>query len=278
MSTHHDKTEENKNQANADSIAQQQPGSTPAVQFVDNRPEAAMQKKLQHMANNNPQVQQLKAIQQMADNSPQVQQLKAVQQMADSGSQAVQKKTDTVTQPVPGAAEGIGVAQRLTISYTAADLLGGVDANPFANQVIQLIVYQRAAIPNPVKLAVVAFGDCPAAPVPVTYKHHVGHDTIVTGLKNVLEGETRATIVEYITDYLDVIGVDPATFGVNPMMSVAAFNSWVDSGFAAIADWPNNIFRGPSDGAALDSPTAPSAALTIRLTAAFAALDGLNFT
>ena len=51
--------------------------------FVDNRPEAVAQMKLQQDINNSPVVQQLKSFQEMADNSPQVAQLQSIQRMAN---------------------------------------------------------------------------------------------------------------------------------------------------------------------------------------------------
>jgi hypothetical protein len=67
MNTHADKTQENKSQAVANSLPKQQSNGEPAFHFVDNRPEAIAQKKLQEMANNSPQVKQLTAIREMFD-------------------------------------------------------------------------------------------------------------------------------------------------------------------------------------------------------------------
>lgn len=69
MNTHAEKTQENKSQAVANGFSQKQSSSESTFQFVDNRPEAIAQRKLQEMANNNPQLKQLKAIQEMANNS-----------------------------------------------------------------------------------------------------------------------------------------------------------------------------------------------------------------
>ena len=68
MNTHADKTQENKSQSVSNETSQKQGGGESNFQFVDNRPEAVAQRKLQEMANNSPQVSQLMAFQDMADN------------------------------------------------------------------------------------------------------------------------------------------------------------------------------------------------------------------
>ena len=73
MHTHADKTQENKSQSVANEIPQMQSGGASTFQFVDNRPEAVAQRKLQGMANNGPQDSQLKAFQDMANTSSQMQ-------------------------------------------------------------------------------------------------------------------------------------------------------------------------------------------------------------
>ncbi len=52
MNTHADKTQENKSQSLANEISQKQSGGESTFQFVDNRPEAIVQRKLQAMADN----------------------------------------------------------------------------------------------------------------------------------------------------------------------------------------------------------------------------------
>ena len=56
----------------------------PTFQFVDNRPEAVAQRKLQEMANNSPRVSQLKIFQDMANNSPQANKIAQFQAMANN--------------------------------------------------------------------------------------------------------------------------------------------------------------------------------------------------
>lgn len=63
MNTYADKKQENKSQTVANEVSQKTSNSESTFQFVDNRPEAVAQIKLQEMANNSPQVQQLKTIQ-----------------------------------------------------------------------------------------------------------------------------------------------------------------------------------------------------------------------
>jgi hypothetical protein len=58
MNTHVDKTQENKSQSVANSVVQKQSGNGSAFQFIDNRPEAVTQRKLQDMAHNHSAQQQ----------------------------------------------------------------------------------------------------------------------------------------------------------------------------------------------------------------------------
>lgn len=62
----------NKSQSVANAVSQKKSEAESTFQFVDNRPEAVVQRKLQEMASNSPQVKQLRAFQEMANNSPQV--------------------------------------------------------------------------------------------------------------------------------------------------------------------------------------------------------------
>ncbi|MBK6265112.1 DUF4157 domain-containing protein [Marivirga sp. S37H4] len=58
MNTHANKKQQNKNQSVVNTIAQKKGGGEPAFQFVDKRPEAVAQRKLQQIANNSPQARQ----------------------------------------------------------------------------------------------------------------------------------------------------------------------------------------------------------------------------
>jgi hypothetical protein len=58
MNTHADKSQENKSQSVANGTPQKQGSSESTFQFVDNRPEAVTQRKLQEIANNSPQAKQ----------------------------------------------------------------------------------------------------------------------------------------------------------------------------------------------------------------------------
>jgi hypothetical protein len=103
MNTHADKTEKNKSQTVTAETSQLQSGGKSTFQFVDNRPEAIAQRKLQEMANNSPQVSQLKAFQDMANNSPQAKQMTQLQAMADNYTaqqqQTIQKKENNTGLP-----------------------------------------------------------------------------------------------------------------------------------------------------------------------------------
>ncbi len=60
-----EKPKENKSQAVANSVAQKKSNARQGFGFVDNRPEAAAQRKLQEMVNNSPRMLQLKAFQEI---------------------------------------------------------------------------------------------------------------------------------------------------------------------------------------------------------------------
>jgi len=68
MHTHADKTQENKNQLAAIIVPQKMSSGKSSFQFVDNRPEAIAQRKLQEMANKSPQIKQAAQLQTMANN------------------------------------------------------------------------------------------------------------------------------------------------------------------------------------------------------------------
>jgi len=74
MSTHADKTQENKNQSVANGKSQMQRGSDSTFMFVDNRPEAVAQRKLQEMANDSLQTKQAVQLQAIAKNNSSQQQ------------------------------------------------------------------------------------------------------------------------------------------------------------------------------------------------------------
>ena len=103
MNTHADKTQENKSQSVSALDSQMQSDGKSTFQFVDNRPEAFPQRKLQERANNSSQVKQLEAFQEMANNSAQTKQTAQLQAMADNHSaqkqQLIQKKENKTGLP-----------------------------------------------------------------------------------------------------------------------------------------------------------------------------------
>jgi hypothetical protein len=68
MNTHADKTQETKKQLDSEQNSHKQNGGDATFQFVDNRPEAVAQRKLQEIANNSSQVSQLRALHGMVHN------------------------------------------------------------------------------------------------------------------------------------------------------------------------------------------------------------------
>ncbi|MBE1162505.1 hypothetical protein [Dyella acidiphila] len=230
MKTAADPMQERSNRSSADGVSQAKAGQESRLPFPDNRDQAAVQLKMQALANQSAQAERLTQLQAKADSYG--------SSHLDNGA----------------------VIQALTIGYTANDLGHPIAPVPFAHEVIQHIVYQRASIPAAVKAAVDHFGDGPAAG---TYKHFVGHMVIANNLINRCLNQSRTNIVADLSNILTNINVNIA--GLQPLNNVVAFNTWLDEAFVAICDWPENIFRGPSDDGEPDSPTHPSADLIDRL-------------
>ena len=102
MRTYADKTQENNSQSVENGEFQMQSSGESIFQFVDDRPEAIAQRKLQEMANNSSKVSQLRALQDMTNNIPQTLQAAQLQAMADNHSaqqQTVQKKENNTGLP-----------------------------------------------------------------------------------------------------------------------------------------------------------------------------------
>lgn len=87
MSTHADKTQENKSQAVSAVDSRIHNSSESTFQFVDNRPEGVAQRTLQELANNSPQAKQAAQLQAMTDNYSTQQQ------------QTIQKKENNTSLP-----------------------------------------------------------------------------------------------------------------------------------------------------------------------------------
>ena len=71
MNTHADKKPKNKSQSVANAVSQKKRGSESPFQFVDNRPDAIAQRKLQEKTNYGPQANQLRVLQEISNNNPQ---------------------------------------------------------------------------------------------------------------------------------------------------------------------------------------------------------------
>ncbi len=74
VNTYADKKDKNKSQSIANEPSQKQSSGESTSQFVDNRPEAVAQRRLQAMMNNSLQAAQLKALQGIVQNAPQAKQ------------------------------------------------------------------------------------------------------------------------------------------------------------------------------------------------------------
>ena len=102
MKTQADSIQENKSQSSSHGKFQSQGGGESTFQFVDNRSEAIVQRKLQEIANNSPHAIQLRAFRDMANNSPQAKKIAQFQAMADNQSaqqQPIQKKENNTGLP-----------------------------------------------------------------------------------------------------------------------------------------------------------------------------------
>lgn len=124
MNTYADKKLENKSQSVTNGKSQMQKGSESTFQFVDNRPQAVAQRKLQGMANHSPQVSQLRAFQEMDNNSPQAKETVQLQAMAN------QHQNSKVTQlMLPALGKGLvrnapRIATGIGLAGSIADMHG----------------------------------------------------------------------------------------------------------------------------------------------------------
>ena len=84
MDTHADKIQEEKSPSVSNEQSHNQVTGASTFQFVDNRPEAISQRKLQEAADNSSQVSQLRAYQEMGNNNSEIQQIALFQSNADN--------------------------------------------------------------------------------------------------------------------------------------------------------------------------------------------------
>lgn len=104
MNTHADKTQENKSRTNVNKVSQKQVGSEPAFQFSDNRPETAVQRKLQAVANNSEYIKKAAQLKEIANNSVGALKIKsgASNQSSKQTSPIQQKEINSETGNHPG--------------------------------------------------------------------------------------------------------------------------------------------------------------------------------
>lgn len=84
MNTHADKKKENKSQSVSNTVAQKHNDGEFSSQFVDNRPEAIVQRKLQEMANNSPRAMQLKGLQNSVNSNQATNQVTQLQSISSN--------------------------------------------------------------------------------------------------------------------------------------------------------------------------------------------------
>jgi hypothetical protein len=86
MNIHADKPQDSGNPSDSEMESGMLDGGKSTSQFVDIRPEAIAQRKLQAAINSSPKVLQMKTTQEAANNSPQVQRLAQLKSAANSGA------------------------------------------------------------------------------------------------------------------------------------------------------------------------------------------------
>lgn len=101
MTTHAEKTPKSRSQSVSNGQPQMQSNGESTFQFIDKRPEAVAQRKLQEMADSSPQVSQMRAFQDLINSRSRAKQLAQLQAMADNYSaqqqQPIQKKIEAAT-------------------------------------------------------------------------------------------------------------------------------------------------------------------------------------
>lgn len=102
MKTQTDKIQKEKSQSSSHGKFMSLSRGKSTFQFVDNRPEAIVQRKLQEIANNSPHAIQLRAFRDMDSNSPQANKIAQLQTMVNNQSalqQPIQKKENNTGLP-----------------------------------------------------------------------------------------------------------------------------------------------------------------------------------
>ncbi|MBU0489779.1 MAG: hypothetical protein KKA07_08360 [Bacteroidetes bacterium] len=110
MITQADKTQDNNSRSTADRVVENQTSNESTLQFVNMRPEAIAQRKMQAMADSSPEVVQLMALHETASSSPQVQQVAQLQAITENQQPAepVQRKENSAGMPAKVAVDSSG--------------------------------------------------------------------------------------------------------------------------------------------------------------------------
>lgn len=91
MKTHAAHPHKNKSQSLSNFDSRMPSNDVSTFKFVDNRPAAIAQRKLQELIDNNPKTKQLKVVQELANNSPQARQVAPLHVMANNNSSQIHK-------------------------------------------------------------------------------------------------------------------------------------------------------------------------------------------
>ncbi|MFE6778635.1 DUF4157 domain-containing protein [Streptomyces sp. NPDC057702] len=210
---------------------------------------------------------------------------------AEANATRVMATTPELREPVQraGAPAGPGTdvaVQRVTRIYTA-DEADRDRANDlaFQQEVIKSVTHSREGISPRVKARHDSYNDGSKQGV---YNHHVPHSAIAGALTTGLQFKPRNVVVDRLNAVSKSLGsVDPVL--PNEFVSDQAlwrsrmsFDTWVDEKIVNIADWPANLFRGPSmgdgGGSKLDVPTAPDPHQKSRLEKARGALKAAGLS
>jgi hypothetical protein len=150
MNSYADSKQKNKSQSLANESSQKKSNSESSFQFVDNRPEAVAQRKLQNMANNSMQIAQLKGFQDMANNSNEVVQRIGWDDLLEAGTAIAdqllgERTAEAVVHAVnPNNALSLGERASLILAATAnatmanlSTVMGALGADPQLTNLIE---------------------------------------------------------------------------------------------------------------------------------------------
>ena len=141
MRTPSDKSEKNKSQPVANEFIQKQDTGDSAIQFIDNRTEAAAQRKLQDMANKGSQVSRLSAFQEMANDTaaPQQELIQKKEKKTGQNLNGNLKATEAINSMVSATANISMSSSPIQLMQTPIDRLA-----PIEEELLRSGLYSKA--------------------------------------------------------------------------------------------------------------------------------------